>query len=573
MPRIRKEKTEQNSTAPFWKIGLYIRLSKEDENENESESIINQEKILRDFVERYFAPATFDIVDVFADDGLTGTDTFRPSFQRLKDCMIRKEVNCMIIKSLARGFRNLADQQKFLEEFIPLYGARFICIGTPFIDTYTNPPSACELEVPIRGMFNEQFAATTSEEIRRTFRMKRERGEFIGAFAPYGYQKDPNDKNKLLVDEEAAEVVKHIFHWFVNEGYSKLGIAKKLNQMGELNPEAYKKKKGLKYAHPNSAQNDHLWSPATISRILQNEIYTGTMVQGRHRIISYKVHKQINVPKQDWFIVPNTHEAIIEKNMFARAQELHQRDTRTANGKQKVYTLSGFLYCADCKKALRRKTARGITYYECRSYTDKKTCSKHSIRQDRLENAVLKALQLQIALADGMEKSIESIYRAAAHHRESNHLSRCLQQAEKQLQRCFDASDDLYIDWKCGEISKEEYQRLKYKFSQQIPHLKATISSLKEGLQSSANDSEYIDPNMDAFLQHQNITNLSRGLVAALIKAIWVHENGAITIDFNFSDEYLKRSEDDNYSPAVIEKKRSHKRFSAIKAGGNVVHK
>jgi len=193
-----------------------------------------------------------------------------------------------------------------LEEFIPINGARFICTGTPFIDTYANPHSASGLEVPIRGMFNEQFAATTSEEIRKTFKMKRERGEFIGAFATYGYKKDPNDKNSLLVDEEAAEVVKSIYHWFVNEGYSKMGIAKRLNQMGEPNPEAYKKKKGLKYNNPNSGKNDGLWSASTIARILQNEIYTGVMVQGRHRVISYKVHKQISVPEDEWFVVPNT---------------------------------------------------------------------------------------------------------------------------------------------------------------------------------------------------------------------------------------------------------------------------
>lgn len=186
MPRIRKDKMARSYAEPFWKIGLYIRLSREDDNEDESESVINQEKILRDFVDSYFEPGTYVIVDVFADDGLTGTDTARPNFKRLEGCIVRKEVNCMIIKSLARGFRNLADQQKFLEEFIPIHGARFICTGTPFIDTYANPHSASGLEVPIRGMFNEQFAATTSEEIRKTFKMKRERGEFIGAFAPYG---------------------------------------------------------------------------------------------------------------------------------------------------------------------------------------------------------------------------------------------------------------------------------------------------------------------------------------------------------------------------------------------------
>lgn len=134
MPRTRKTRTARASVEPFWKIGLYIRLSREDDNEDDSESIINQEKILRDFVDGYFEPGNYVIVDVFADDGLTGTDTARPNFKRLEGCIVRKEVNCMIIKSLARGFRNLADQQKFLEEFIPINGARFICTGTPFID-------------------------------------------------------------------------------------------------------------------------------------------------------------------------------------------------------------------------------------------------------------------------------------------------------------------------------------------------------------------------------------------------------------------------------------------------------
>ena len=173
MPRIRKDETACRPAEPFWRIGLYIRLSREDGSEDGSESILNQEKILRDFVESYFAPGTYAIAGVFADDGSTGTDTARPGFRRLEGCMARKEVNCMIIKSLARGFRNLADQQKFLEEFIPLHGARFICTSAPFIDTYANPRSASGLEVPIRGMFNEQFAAATSEEIRKTFRMKR----------------------------------------------------------------------------------------------------------------------------------------------------------------------------------------------------------------------------------------------------------------------------------------------------------------------------------------------------------------------------------------------------------------
>ena len=538
MPRVRKDKTPGSYADPFWKIGLYLRLSREDENEDESASIINQEKILRDFVDSYFAPGSYVIVDVFADDGLTGTDTERPNFKRLEGCIIRQEVNCIIIKSLARGFRNLADQQKFLEEFIPVNGARFICTGTPFIDTYANPHSASGLEVPIRGMFNEQFAATTSEEIRKTFKMKRERGEFIGAFAPYGYKKDPNDKNSLIVDEEAAEVVKSIYHWFVNEGYSKRGIAQRLNQMGEPNPEAYKKQKGLKYNNPNSSKNDGLWSASTIARILQNKVYTGVMVQGRHRIISYKVHKQINVPEDEWFVVPHTHEAIIDKGIFEKAQALHKRDTRTAPGKEKVYLMSGFVYCADCQKAMRRKTARNIAYYYCRSYSDKKICSKHSIRQDKLENAVLAALQMQISLVDQLAEEIERINNAPVINRENKMLFNSLKQAEKQLKQYRDASDSLYLDWKSGEINKDEYHRLKSKVAEQIPQLETNIAYLKEEMQASNGDMEAANPYLNAFLKHRNIQSLNRGIMAELVKAVWVHENGEITVDFNFADSY-----------------------------------
>lgn len=536
MPRIRKDRQKQSQIESFWKIGLYIRLSKEDEKEEESESVINQEKILRDFVDEYFEPGNYIIVDIFPDDGLTGTDTFRPEFKRLERCIINKEVNCMIIKSLARGFRNLADQQKFLEEFIPMHGARFICIGTPFIDTYVNPHSVSGFEVPIRGMFNEQFAATTSEEIRKTFKMKRERGEFIGSFAPYGYRKNPVEKNNLIIDKQAAEVVRSIFTWFINEGYSKAGIAKKLNQMGEPNPEAYKKRQGLKYTNPNSGKNDGLWSPSTISRMLQNPMYMGVMVQGKNRIISYKVHKQVTVPENEWFIVPDTHEAIIDKETFEKAQALHRRETRTAPGKKVVYLMSGFVRCADCKKAMRRKTARDITYYYCRTYGDKKACSKHTIRQDKLEKAVLAALQMQIVLADDLSEAIQSINNAPVKNSKNKYLSYSLKQAEKLLKQNNDAFDSLYMDWKSGEITQEHYHRLKGKISEQIQHLEQNIAYLNEEMQVMVSE----DPYLTTFLKHRNIQTLNRSILVELLNMIWVHEGGEITIDFKFADQYKR---------------------------------
>ncbi len=544
MPRVRKS-AAQNRAEPFWLLGLYSRLSKEDDNASAplatsvsaapaSASVINQEKILRDFAAQYFQPGTYKIAGVFIDDGLPGTDTDRPSFNRLKKRVEDKEINCVIIKSLARGFRNLADQSKFLEEFLPSHGARFISIGNPFIDTYADPRSAGGFEVPIRGIFNEQFAAATSDEIRRTFKMKRERGEFIGSFAPYGYRKNPQNKNALLIDEDAAEVVCNIFNWFVNEGHGKRSIAARLNQTGEPNPEAYKRRKGLKYQNPNSKNNDGLWTSGTIHKILQNAVYTGAMVQGKSRVISYKVHKQVAVPEDEWFVVPGTHEAIVGSELFEKAQSLNKRDTRTAPEKGTVHKFSGFVRCADCKKAMHRKTARGITYFHCRTYADKKTCSKHTIRQDKLENAALFAIQTLIGLADGLPEEIERIKKLPAVRREPARLLRSLARVEKQLEQYTRASDSLYMDWRGGEISKDEYRRLKEKIAEQTRLLEKNIAYLKNEAETASGDGTD-DPYLAEFLKRGNIQELNRGIIVALVETIWVRADGGIIIDFNFT--------------------------------------
>ena len=518
------------------KVAIYCRLSEEDRNKqfetDDSNSIQNQKAMLM----QYAAEQRWELYNIYSDDDYTGSDRRRPEFNRLlKDAEARK-FDIILCKTQSRFTRELELVEKYIHGLFPIWGIRFVSI----VDNADTANKGNKKSRQINGLVNEWYLEDMSENIRSVLTSRRQNGFHIGAFALYGYKKDPNDKNSLIVDEEAAEVVKSIYHWFVNEGYSKMGIAKRLNQMGEPNPEAYKKKKGFKYNNPNSDKNDGLWSASTIARILQNEIYTGVMVQGRHRVISYKVHKQISVPEDEWFVVPNTHEAIIDRETFEKAQALHKRDTRTAPGKQEVYLMSGFVRCADCQKAMRRKTARNIAYYSCRSYTDKKICSKHSIRQDKLENAVLAALQMQIALVDRLAEEIERINNAPVINRESKRLSHSLKQAEKQLKQYNDASDSLYLDWKSGEITKEEYRRLKGKIAEQIQQLEANISYLKEEMQVMADGIGTDDPYLTAFLKHKNIQSLNRGIMVELVKAVWVHENGEITVDFNFADEYQR---------------------------------
>lgn len=545
MARIKK--SDESGTAPgqiVWKVGKYIRLSRDDGNAV-SESVVNQDKILNDEIPGFFAHDLYEVVDTYIDDGTSGTtDLERQDFQRMVRDMERGRINCVVVKNLSRAFRNSANQGRFLEEFIPLYNTRFISLYQPRIDTFLDPEIVHSLEVSITGFLNEQYAYKTSADVRRTFRHKRERGEFIGAFAPYGYAKDPENKNVLMIDEDAAQVVRDVFRWFISEGMSKAGIAKRLNEYGILNPAAYKRSKGLRYENPHCKNNDGLWSPSTITRMLQNPLYIGVMRQGRQRVISYKVHKRTAVPEAEWFIVEDAVPAIIDRETFQAAQELHKRDTRAAPGRREVYLFSGFIRCADCGKSMARHTARGLVYYQCRTSREKSgKCGRHSIRLDVLERAVLAAVQAQIKLVDSLPEIVDEINSAPAAHTESLRLSALLEQRTRELEKAADALDSLYMDWKSGDITYDQYRRLKFRLEEQSRRLRETIAHIHREREALTQGADPADPCLTFFLRHQSINSLSRGLLVELVSAIYVHEDKSLEIKFNFADPYRRIAE------------------------------
>lgn len=477
MARIRRSRAERaaSSKPNVWKVGKYIRLSRDDGN-RESESITNQRKILDEQIPGFFNE-DYDMID----DGRTGTsDDTRPDFLRLVEDVKSGKINCIVTKNLSRAFRNSANQGKFLEEFIPLYHTRFISLYEPHLDTFLNPEVVHSLEVSITGFMNEQYAYKTSIDVRRTFDTKRKNGEFIGAFVPYGLMKKPGDKNSLMIDEEAAEVVRKIFHWFTEEGMSKSKITKRLNELGIPNPTAYKRQKGLKYYNPQTHKNDGLWSEKTVCDILLNEMYIGNMVQGKQRVISYKIHDRVRTDEKEWYIVENTHDAVIGKETFEKARALHQRDTRVSPKQKKVYLFSGFLRCADCKKTMTRKTSKNLVYYSCSTYSrkSKTACTKHTIREDILERAVLLAIQKQIALVAALTETIEEISSAPVIHTELKRINRLLSSKQKELEKLTIVTDNLYMDWRTGEITKAEYRRMKSRFAIQIEQLQRAAANI-----------------------------------------------------------------------------------------------
>lgn len=384
-----------------WRLGEYIRLSKEDAQKakkgDDSNSVINQGRLLDDYYNRHIDE--FESAEKYIDDGCTGTDTDRENFQRLLADIYARKINCVIVKDLSRLSRNYTDAGTLIENLFVQMNVRFISLAEG-VDSYKNPDSVSNIIVPITNVMNDQYCYQTSKKIRQVFDYKKRNGEFIGSYAPYGYIKDPNDKHALLVDEEAAEVVKQIFSMFVS-GMTVRAIVNHLNDHGVLCPSLYKQSQGLKYHCPNG-QARPMWSTITVSSMLKNPVYVGDMAQGRHRVKSYKIHKLAPVPEEQWIVVQNTHEPIIDRETFAKAKDLLKRDTRTAPKQKQLYLFSGFLRCADCGRAMSRIASKDLyVYYQCGTYKSlsKKACTMHSIKSTKLEAATLYAIQQQVHLA------------------------------------------------------------------------------------------------------------------------------------------------------------------------------
>ncbi|MNW51777.1 Recombinase [compost metagenome] len=542
MARTKNRGFEEKISAPQnirWKLGQYIRLSKEDINrgkdKDDSNSVTNQKALLDDYYQQHIDE--FESVQPpYVDDGYTGTDTNRDSFQKLLSDIYAKKVNCVIVKDLSRLSRNYTDAGSLIENLFVQMNVRFISLAEG-IDSYLNPDSISNLIVPITNVINDNFCYQTSKKIRQVFDMKRRNGEFIGGFAAYGYMKNPKDKNALIVDEEAAEVVKNIYTWFL-DGMSKNAIVHNLNGHGVLCPSEYKKSKGLNYQHPSGSERP-LWSAKTITDILKNRLYIGDMVQGRQRVKSYKIHTQEQVPENEWYIVENTHEPIIERPIFEKVQELLKRDTRTAPQKKKLYLFSGFLRCADCGKAMSRSQVKGTVYYFCRTYKDqsKTACTKHSIKHNRLEAAVLYAIQQQVYLAVHYANTLEYISTAPLQKSQSIRIEALIETKEKERSKIMRYKQSIYQDWKDGEITHSDYRHMSEDYERQISALGEVLKNLHAEREELQNGITAESPCLVVFKKFETIDKLTREVLIELVDHIKVHENGNISVKFKVADQ------------------------------------
>ena len=534
--------------VPIWRLGKYLRLSKDDfkrgnvkdKDKAISDSIENQRKILNEFEQMNIDE--FEWSDEYKDDGFTGTDADRDDFQRLLSDIHTGKINCVIIKDLSRLSRDYVEAGILIDRLFVQMNVRFISLQER-IDSYKDPDSVSSIVVPITNVMNDQYCYQTSKKIRQVFDMKRRNGDYIAPFAPHGYIKDPKDKHKIIVDPEAAEVIQQIFSLFLG-GMSKNAIMMYLNEHGVLSPSEYKRSKGMNYKTTLTV-NKAMWCERIINCILTHPIYTGDMVQGRRRVKSYKIHTIEDVPQEDWVIVENTHEAIIDKPTFEKVQHMLKRDTRTAPKTKELYLFSGFLKCADCGKAVTRGGSGGNVRYYCATYKTRSrlACTMHAIKHNRLEAAVLYAVQQQVYLAVTYSEMVASINMAPLKKSQSARLDGLIAENEKALAKITRYKQALYEDWKDGELSHSDYRQMREDYDRQAATINAVIDNLKDEQSEVENGVDTENLFLTTFSKYENIDKLTREILIELVDHIKVYEGGDISIKFKFADEYRRVAE------------------------------
>lgn len=529
-------RTEQPPRSRTYRAALYIRLSREDGDKTESDSVVNQKRLLTNFAD---SQPDIDSYECYVDDGFSGANFNRPDFLRMMSDVYSQKVDCVIVKDSSRFGRNASESGRYIGEVFPRLRVRYIAVNDA-IDSGRSQGVAIDfLNNTMRGMINEYYVAANSESIRSTLDMERRRGDFIGAFAKYGYKKDPADHHKLMIDEDAAQVVRMIYEKYLG-GAGMRSIVRFLNDSGIPNPSTYKRLSGSNY-RAQSINGCALWSDKTVRRILQDEMYTGNMVQGKFTKVSYKNKAIIATPEDEWIRVQGTHEAIICPEDFDRVQRMLSGHAKASPVSGEIGLFSGLLRCADCGHALIKKVNhnpdKDYVYYRCSTYCKcKGACSAHSIRSEKLYDTVLAAIQRMIDIAVDADEVLRELQSNRRNDNSAN-LQTQIARQERELHRVMQLLADLYPDYKSGILNADQYRINKEKYEREQARLQASIDDLKAaqtGPEAPNKPNEFVEH----FKQHGNIDRLTRPLLTELIEQITAHDDGGLDITFRFRDAF-----------------------------------
>lgn len=516
----------------IFNTALYIRLSREDGDKEESDSIGNQRRMLMEYVGKQ---EKMKLHDIYVDDGYSGTNFNRPAFKRLMEDIEAGIVDCVVVKDLSRFGRDYIDTGRYLERYFPDHDIRFIAV-TDQIDSFRH---SYDMLLPIKNVFNEQYARDISQKVQSSFKAKQGAGEFVGAFTSYGYKRSPQDRHKLIIDEYAADIVRRVFKMYI-AGYGKVKIARILNGEEIPCPSEYKKRNGENYINCNRLEKTSYWTYSTINVMLKNQMYIGNMVQGKmqHRM---KGKAKLLSPDK-WIVVENTHEEIIDKDTWNKVQTLLTRRTRDLDLNSNRSIFAGYLVCGECGRAMAKKnyvSAKGKKYhrYTCGTYTrlGKDYCTPHAITHHTLEQIILQDLKIIIKNVENLQGVIEKEQQAmTAAKQVSGSEIRKLNEELLEVQR---KKKRIYQDYSEDMLTKDEYVSYRQDYIDKEKILIKKMDSLSEKQGKEPNADIYQNPWIKRLLSLHSVDHLDRDIVTEMIHKIIIYENHRIKIVYNFSNE------------------------------------
>ena len=526
-----------NKETTIYNAAGYLRLSKEDCDKKESDSILNQRDLITNFVK---SMPEIRLCSERIDDGFSGVDFNRPAFNLMMEDVKAGRINCIIVKDLSRFGRNYIEAGRYIERIFPFLGVRFIAINDGY-DSAKERTQSDEIIIPFKNLVNDAYCRDISVKIRSQLDVKRKKGEFIGSFAVYGYLKSVENKNKLVIDPYAAKIVRDIFAWKL-DGLSQQGIAGRLNEISEPSPMEYKRFLGLNFTTSFQVNPTAKWTAVAIGRILKNPIYAGHLVQGKESTPNYKIKQRIMKPEDKWVRVENTHEPIITQEVFDTVNRVLAQDTRIAPDEEIVYPFSGLIFCADCKSGMVRKTVpaggKKYAYYYCSKNKAGNGCTTHCISEKALETAVLQALQNHIASILDIERILRYIDTLPMNQEEIRKIDTQLLMKQEVIEKYKTLKVSIYEDLKSGFIDADEYREFKGVYGKKCEEAEKAAECLQQDitliLAGKGANSVWIE----AFKKHRNITELSRKVIVSLIEWINVYPGSRVEIRFRYQYEY-----------------------------------
>ena len=511
------------------KVGVYCRLSDEDrykKNKNDdSESIANQKSMLL----KYALEQGWEIVDIYSDDDYSGAGTYRPDFERMiKDCESGR-INIVLCKTQSRFSRDMEVIEKYLHNKFVEWGVRFVSI----VDNADTNNEANKKSRQINGLVNEWYLEDLSNNVKKSLKNKREDGLFMGSFAPYGYLKDPNDKHKLIIDENVVSIVREIFEKY-KDGLGYYKICASLNQRNILCPSLYKKSIGSNYVCCNEDKTTGLWTSDSIATMLKNEAYIGNLVQGKKTSISYKNHKKRNVPKTEWCITENAHEPIIDKETWYIVQRrLGKNERPTKDGK--VHLLSQKVYCSCCGRVFMKNqcNVKGEnnskvkrSYLQCKGNKKYHTCDNNkSIRYDIVEEFVLNSINellkkcneelLRSEFSNAMENQNKQDTKMINLNKEKTNLEKKLNESKLYFK-------NLYMDKMKGIITEEDFSILREEYSKDVESYQNRLDEIEQEFEKIEIRNEYSKDLESIIKKYKHIDKLTKIIVDEFIEKIYV---------------------------------------------------